>query len=494
MLLPAGTMLESLAAATRLLGDGDGAERMGSAQQSVEAALRLLHTRETGGAGGVRGHFAELLRTVEALASMLPARPALHAALQIVRNDCAAAAALDSVSALEVAYAQTQAAVEQLAAAIAVDGTLDAALRRQCGQLLTQWETADLQAQLGNPHAGNSDDSTTIDAARMRDYLRDRFHDASLDVTTFRQLPGGFGKETSLFTVQGAELSGDFVMRRDSSSPVIDNDCHRIDIEYQLIRAVHARGFPAPEALWVDTEHALLPGGDFLVMRRAPGVPRGDVFGMRGGIPGELSGTLAGILARLHALPAMPELDALTDSINAARAQLSRADCIRAYLENWLELFRQQPHLPSPASLSQFHWLLDHLPTAPGAPVLLHGDIGFHNFLFDDNRLSAVLDWEFAHLGDPAEDLAYVRNTLGSALDWPVFMAAYREAGGEAIDEARLRFFQVWGHLRNACAGNLAAARFARGEVIDLKLVLLPHQHVPMFLSAAQAVIDQFET
>lgn len=492
MLLPAGTMLESLAAATRLLGDGEGADRMGSAQQSVDAALRLLHTRETGGASGVRGHFAELLRTVDGLTGVLPARPALQAALQTVRNDCAAAAALDSVAALEMAYAQTLAAVEALAVAIAEDPTIDSALRRQCGQLFTQWETADLQAQLGGAQNSGGDD-TGIDAGRMRAYLRDRFKDATLEVSAFRQLPGGFGKETSLFTVEGAALSGDFVLRRDSSEPVIDNDCHRIDIEYQLISAVHARGFPAPEALWVDTEHALLPGGDFLVMRRAPGVPRGDVFGMRGGIPAELSETLAGILARLHALPAMPELDTLSDSINLERTRMSRADCVRAYLETWLDTFRQQAHLPSPASLSQFHWLLAHVPAMPGSPVLLHGDIGFHNFLFDDNRLSAVLDWEFTHLGDPAEDLAYVRNTIGGSLDWPAFMAAYRDAGGEAIDETRLRFFQVWGHLRNACAGNLAAARFARGEVTDLKLVLLPHQHVPMFLNAAQAVIDQFE-
>lgn len=490
MLLPAAQILDSLGSATRQLGDGEGAERMGSAQQSVAMALQLLHTRETGGAAGLRAHFTELLQVVTALVSSLPPHYEQHSAVLAVRRDCAAAAMLDSVPALEVAYAQTVAAVEALADAIARDRSLDAALRRDCCLRLTHWETADLQAQLGTPADAAEQADTTIDAARLTAYLQARFSDPQLTVSSFRALPGGFGKETLLFSAQGRELSGDFVIRRDGATPTVDNDCHRIDVEYRLIRAVYERGFPAPEALWVDTGHALLPGGDFLVMRRAPGAPRGDVFGMRGQLPADLSGVLADILARLHALPAMPELDALTDSINIKRRALSRSDCVRRYLENWLATYTAQPHLPSPATLSQFHWLLEHLPPLEGAPVLLHGDIGFHNFLFDQDRLSAVLDWEFAHLGDPAEDLAYVRNMLGSVLDWPAFMAAYRAAGGEAVDEQRLRFFQVWGHLRNACAANLATTRFVRGEVTDLKLVLLPHQHIPMFLGAAQALID----
>jgi tRNA A-37 threonylcarbamoyl transferase component Bud32 len=43
------------------------------------------------------------------------------------------------------------------------------------------------------------------------------------------------------------------------------------------------------------------------------------------------------------------------------------------------------------------------------APGLVHGDYGPQNLLVDDARweVSAVLDWEFAHEGDPVEDLAW---------------------------------------------------------------------------------------
>ncbi|WP_348540842.1 phosphotransferase [Streptomyces sp. NL15-2K] len=39
----------------------------------------------------------------------------------------------------------------------------------------------------------------------------------------------------------------------------------------------------------------------------------------------------------------------------------------------------------------------------------MHGDFGPHNTLFEPRtfQVTAVVDWEFAHLGDPVEDLAW---------------------------------------------------------------------------------------
>ncbi|MGK5681561.1 phosphotransferase family protein [Actinoplanes sp. URMC 104] len=48
--------------------------------------------------------------------------------------------------------------------------------------------------------------------------------------------------------------------------------------------------------------------------------------------------------------------------------------------------------------------------TAPATGwVLVHGDYGPNNMLFDPDtfRVTALLDWEWAHPGDPAEDLAW---------------------------------------------------------------------------------------
>jgi tRNA A-37 threonylcarbamoyl transferase component Bud32 len=49
------------------------------------------------------------------------------------------------------------------------------------------------------------------------------------------------------------------------------------------------------------------------------------------------------------------------------------------------------------------------LDTAPGGTVLVHGDFGPQNLLLDEDTTepTALLDWEFAHIGDPVEDIAW---------------------------------------------------------------------------------------
>lgn len=49
--------------------------------------------------------------------------------------------------------------------------------------------------------------------------------------------------------------------------------------------------------------------------------------------------------------------------------------------------------------------------SVPGLPgrgdVIVHGDFGPQNVLIEDGRISALLDWEFAHVGRSVEDLAW---------------------------------------------------------------------------------------
>ncbi|KAB8145525.1 phosphotransferase [Chloroflexia bacterium SDU3-3] len=64
---------------------------------------------------------------------------------------------------------------------------------------------------------------------------------------------------------------------------------------------------------------------------------------------------------------------------------------------------------------------------------VVHGDIGLHNVLWHADSLT-LLDWEWAALGTPLLDLAWLRWTLGwRALPdglWPHFLACYAAAGG----------------------------------------------------------------
>jgi hypothetical protein len=56
----------------------------------------------------------------------------------------------------------------------------------------------------------------------------------------------------------------------------------------------------------------------------------------------------------------------------------------------------------------------------PGGTVLVHGDLGGSNLLWNEApsgpRLTGILDWDGAHLGSPAEDVASLAVTFG----WPL--------------------------------------------------------------------------
>lgn len=91
------------------------------------------------------------------------------------------------------------------------------------------------------------------------------------------------------------------------------------------------------------------------------------------------------------------------------------------------------------------NWLEANVPADMPAPVIVHGDAGPGNFLFDDERVTALLDWELVHYGDPMADLAMlaIRMLFQGFVPLPQAFAAYEAAGGHPVDLARLRFWRV---------------------------------------------------
>jgi aminoglycoside phosphotransferase (APT) family kinase protein len=97
----------------------------------------------------------------------------------------------------------------------------------------------------------------------------------------------------------------------------------------------------------------------------------------------------------------------------------------------------------------QLDHLLHHVPDADGEPVLVQGDTGPGNFLYDGGRVTAIVDWELAHLGDPMDDIAWLswRATQHGWPDFPARLRQYQEASGITVDPGRVMYYRL-----NACA------------------------------------------
>jgi len=107
--------------------------------------------------------------------------------------------------------------------------------------------------------------------------------------------------------------------------------------------------------------------------------------------------------------------------------------------------------LPADAStvLGDFgrRWLLEHVPREVERTVLLQGDTGPGNFLFADHRVTAVVDWEWAHYGDPMEDVGnlWLRDffTPGCGGDLTPYVRRYAERAGVRLDRQKAIYYLV---------------------------------------------------
>jgi len=217
-----------------------------------------------------------------------------------------------------------------------------------------------------------------------------------------------------------------------------------LQAEARVLTAVHACDVPVPAIRYVLAPEDGL-GEGFLMERIAGATLPGKILRdpALASVRPQLASQLGSIAAAIHAvqLSRLPELPLLD-----AQRQLQHLHSQYAEQETARPVFDLA-----------FRWLREHLPPAV-APVLVHGDYRHGNLIIGAQGVHAVLDWELAHVGDPAEDLAWmcIPPWRFGELDKPVgglgmreeLLAAHERASGRAIEKARLEWWDVLGSLR----------------------------------------------
>ena len=253
--------------------------------------------------------------------------------------------------------------------------------------------------------------------------------DLAINKTSF--IPGGYSKFTALISLSNAKsLPHDIVLRGDAAATF--GGASVVD-EYRLIKPLYENGACVPRPLALETSGQVF-GSAFMLVERKPGISIGHMFNIPQ-TPNKVIGQdCAAQLAAIHQVP----LAALGNQANNANG--SSSDKMLAWLDeginNWKPL-----NMPSPVFETAFEWLRRHAGINDKAPrTLVHGDYGLNNILIHNDKVSTILDWEFAHIGNPAYDLGYFY-FMGRALcPWEDFLQAYGKAGMPVPDEDQINY------------------------------------------------------
>lgn len=202
--------------------------------------------------------------------------------------------------------------------------------------------------------------------------------------------------------------------------------------EARILRGAAANGLMVPPVLAeLDPHGALLMG---------------FVGGEARPEPGQAERAAPAYMAQIASL------HALAPSCLGLETEATVTASLVADLDRYVGSARTHGLLADPLLALAAKILAATLPVSDRAPSCLHGDVGAGNFMVEDGRLVAVLDWELAHAGDPHEDLAWlwVRGAHTPFGDPARRIAEYVAAGG-TVEPTRLPWHVAFVTFKSVC-------------------------------------------
>ncbi len=332
-------------------------------------------------------------------------------------------------------------------------------------------------------------------ASRIEGYLRAQTGRA-VRVGAIRRFPVGFSWLTFLVPVAG--LSDD--AREQSLILRLGPDYglfapYSAGPQVMAMQSLEGSDVPVPRAYWNSDDPSIL-GAPFLFCERAEGAavvpwvsptepPLEEGYRLR------LAHGFIDCLAALH------RIDWRDRPIAGLAGDVDPDNAALRSVETWERLIDRWAMRPYPMAEWGVRWLKAHCPRAPRVTIV-HGDYRTGNFLELDGCITAILDWELVHLGDPHEDLAWASMPMykggtpyiGRLAEPELFFGRYAERSGIAVDMAAVRYYQAFSLLKLAATHMAAARCFEEGRFNDLRMPAMGSQ-VATCLRQMAKIIDR---
>ncbi len=301
------------------------------------------------------------------------------------------------------------------------------------------------------PVAGGSGAAWAPDSfeARLDRVLRREIDDCER-LAAIERLSGGASQETYRLRIETEAGERQLALRRSQGGKAeearaVERSAPGLRIEAKLMQVARENGIPEPEVFYV-----LEPGDELgagFVMEWLDGIALGarivrspDLADVRP----RLARQCGEILGRLHTI------DLEAHGLDRDLASLGASDFIEQTRGRYEALDTPQPMIDFTA-----RWLMENLPDSPDR-TLVHNDFRNGNLMVDQTGVSAVLDWEIAHIGDPMRDLGWICTNswrYGAGPELPVggfgtyedLFAGYEATSGKTVDLKRVQYWEVFG-------------------------------------------------
>ena len=253
-----------------------------------------------------------------------------------------------------------------------------------------------------------------------------------------KQVPGGASRQAWFVDAITGAQTRELFLRFDPRDPDPASAFHPLAVEAEIMSELYRHGVTVPRVL------AAHPQRQAVLSERVPG---GTWFS-RITDPDEQVRTARDFIAKLAALH---RIDARELTIPG----LGEAGPVEGHVRDEIAAMRTRvDRYGKPAPLLRFciDWLERNIPAYDGPTVLVQGDTGPGNFMYADGRVTAIVDWELAHFGDPMDDIAWLslRTVQDTFTDFPARLAEYEQLSGHRIDEDRVWYYRLFAETRLA--------------------------------------------
>jgi aminoglycoside phosphotransferase (APT) family kinase protein len=275
---------------------------------------------------------------------------------------------------------------------------------------------------------------------RLISYLKAKLGDPTLDFASpLMRLQGGYQTSSYRFELDGApdELSRPLVLRLypqfyGTGSAIWESTVQNV---------LAGEGYPVARVRDVCTDMSIL-GGAFFIMDHLSGRP------LAVAPPDSVPGLLGKTHAQLHNV----DPDRLIKALNGKGVDEDGYRLESRF--DWLDDRAEK----LPWVRQAVDWLREHRPPEPQRLSVCHGDFHPFNIMYDQGKVTGVLDWGGFAITDPAYDVGntlvlitisskHLAASMGdfSFVDWDLmaglYLAAYR--AHRSLDDANLDYYKV---------------------------------------------------